>query len=221
MSFDYVHHRPEGPHRTVALTKNDPWVALTDEESESGILRVNLNWTARPPEKAGIFAKGRPPIDLDLGCFYEHADGSKGAVHAVGKRFTDEHTFGGDPLIRLDGDDRSGREAGGENLFIDLTDPSRIKRILVFAHIYEGVPYWAGADGVVTVYPASGRRFKLQLIDGDRDTRICGVAMIVNDEGRLTINRKVRYATNHRELDDVFGWGLEWHRARKDEPRKD
>lgn len=213
MSYDYIHHRPEGPDRTISLTSSDPWATLTDQESEGGIVRVNLNWTARP-EGSGRRSQRQAPIDLDLGCLYEHADGSKGAVHAIGKAFTDVHTFGGDPIIRLDGDDRSGTNASGENLFIDLTRPERIGRILVFAHLYGGVPSWAAADGVVTIYPASGRRFKLRLIDGDRYSRMCGVAMITNDEGTIRIDRKVRYATTHQDLDRAFGWGLRWDKER-------
>ncbi len=48
------------------------------------MLRVNLNWNARPagqPAGGGFLkrlaaAAGGGAIDLDLGCLYEYADGS-------------------------------------------------------------------------------------------------------------------------------------------------
>lgn len=212
MSFDYVHHRPEGPIHT--LTKTDPHASLTAQQSEGGILRVNLSWTPRPePASRSRFNRPKGPIDLDLGCLYEHADGTKGSVHALGGTFTDAYGIGQEPLIRLDRDDRHG--GIGENLLIDLTKPERIGRILVFAHLYEGVPNWARGDGVVTLYPASGRSLRVRLEDGDRNSPVCAVAMISNDNGIIAIDRKVRYATSHQELDDAFGFGLQWGRERK------
>ena len=90
-------------------------------------------------------------IDLDLACLWEFSDGSKGVVQALGNAF--QAPYQGAPIIRLDGDDRSGAVTGGENMFIDLSRVNEIRRILVFAFIYEGVPNWASADGVVTLLP--------------------------------------------------------------------
>ncbi|MFT4083252.1 MAG: hypothetical protein QM638_11765 [Nocardioides sp.] len=198
---------------TVSLTKTAPSVSLTKQESESGILRVNLNWNSRPG-KGGLF-KRSTAIDLDLGCLYEYADGSKGVVQALGNAFNDRHSFGGTPIVRLDGDDRSGTNTAGENLFVDLTEPARINRILVFALIYDGVPNWAEADGVVSVYPASGRTFDVRLEEGNPRARMCGIAMIANNGGNLTITRENRYVSGHQELDQAYGWGLRWTAGRK------
>ena len=86
-------------------------------------------------------AGGGGGIDLDLACLWEFTDGSKGVVQALGNAF--QAPYRGAPIIRLDGDDRSGSGTGGENMFIDLSRVDEIRRILVFAFIYEGVPNWA------------------------------------------------------------------------------
>jgi len=71
---------------------------------------VNLNWSqGAPPKKTGFLAKlagaGSGAVDLDLGCLYELADGSKGVVQALGNSFG---SLTSPPYISLDGDDRSG-----------------------------------------------------------------------------------------------------------------
>ncbi len=46
------------------------------------------------------------------------------------------------PFIALDGDDRSGAVAGGENLRVNGERISQIQRILVYTFIYEGAANW-------------------------------------------------------------------------------
>src|SRR3954454_4424386 len=89
----------------VRLTKAAPTVSLAKHGGSRGMLQVNLNWDARPPAKG--FFKKTIPLDLDLGCLYEFADGTKGVVQALGNAFTARNRQG-KQLLRLDGDDRSG-----------------------------------------------------------------------------------------------------------------
>lgn len=201
----------------VTLTKAAPTVSLSKQGSAGGTLRVNLNWNAQPGGRpTGLFKKASSgAIDLDLGCLYEYADGSKGAVQALGKAFRDRHTFGAEPICWLDGDDRSGSNSGGENLYVDLGHLKDIKRILVFALIYEGVPNWSAADGVVTLIPASGPQVEVRLDEANPRARMCAIAMLENTGGELSVRREVRYAGGHQELDKAFGWGMRWAAGRK------
>jgi tellurite resistance protein TerA len=213
----------------VTLTKSAPTVSLSKQGSTGGMLRVNLNWTARPvdttkPEekKGGGFLKriqnaaataagGSGAIDLDLAAMYEFMDGSKGVVQALGNTFQDRHSPPNTPVLRLDGDDRSGTNTGGENLFVDLSQASRIKRILVFAFIYEGVPNWAGADAVVTLFPATGPQIDMRLDESDNKSRFCAIALLENDGSGLAVRREVRYIRgSQREVDQAYGWGMNW-----------
>jgi tellurite resistance protein TerA len=202
---------PSGP---VVLTKAAPAVSLA--KTGGGTLRVNLNWNARPTEARGFFKKAEPSLDLDLGCLYEFTDGSKGVVQALGNAFaaTDRSTRA--PIIRLDGDDRSGAVAGGENLLIDLAQVDRIKRVLVFALIYEGAANWAGADGVATLFPASGPSVTIRLDDPREGARICAIAMLETRGGALQVRREVNYINGgQRALDEAYGWGMRWMAGRK------
>jgi tellurite resistance protein TerA len=197
----------------VTLTKAAPSVSLSKHGGVRGMLHVNLNWDARPPAK-GMFKK-YSQLDLDLGCLYEFADGTKGVVQALGNAFIAGNSTG-KQLLRLDGDDRSGSVTGGENLFVDLTDPSQIKRVLIFALIYEGAANWAAANGVATLTPAGAPPIEVLLDDPRDGARICAIALISNQNGEIVIRREVNYINGaQRALDEAYGWGMNWTRGRK------
>jgi tellurite resistance protein TerA len=203
----------------VTLTQAAPAVSLTKSGSAGGVLRVNLNWNARPAgaKKGGFLSRlaGPPSIDLDLGCLFDYADGSKGVVQALGNAFRDRHSFGADPICWLDGDDRSGANAAGENLFVRLDDVQRINRIMVFAYIYQGAADWAGADGVVTLFPVSGPQVEVRLDATGGNAGMCGIAMLERSGADLVVRREVRYVSGHDTLDQAYGWGLRWTPGRK------
>ncbi|EWM12894.1 Tellurium resistance [Kutzneria sp. 744] len=208
MAIDYSKSMGRG---TVTLTKSVPTVSLTKPATRSGTLRVNLNWNARPEGGGGLFRRAPAPIDLDLGCLYEFTDGRKGVVQALGDSFTASPKDLDAPVIRLDGDDRSGSNTEGENLFIDLAHTDRIRRILIFAFIYEGAANWAAADGVVTLYPVDGPPVVVRLDEAQHGARICAIAMLENSGGGLAVRREVNYVHGFQStLDKAYDWGLTW-----------
>jgi tellurite resistance protein TerA len=202
----------------VTLTKSAPSVSLTKQGSAGGQLRINLQWSSgAAPQKKGLFGRltgGGGGIDLDLACLWEFTDGSKGVVQALGNAF--QAPYRGAPIIRLDGDDRSGSAVGGENMFIDLSRINEIRRILVFTFIYEGVPNWASADGVVTLHPAAGPEIEVRLDESDPGSPTCVIAMLENRGGELVVQREVRYIRGGQaDVDRAYGWGMEWARGSK------
>jgi tellurite resistance protein TerA len=201
----------------VTLTKAAPSVSLTKHGGQRGVLKVNLNWTARPPAQGGFFKKlaQQTQLDLDLGCLYEFADGTKGVVQALGNAFT-AADGSGKPLLRLDGDDRTGAVSAGENLSVDLTEPSRIRRILIFALIYEGAANWAAANAIATLQPVGAPPIEVRLDDPRDGARICAIAMISQQNGEVTVQREVNYVNGaQRALDEAYGWGMNWTKGRK------
>ncbi|GJF04231.1 TerD family protein [Pseudonocardia sp. D17] len=200
----------------VTLTKAQPSVSLSKRGATGGQLRVNLQWsTGAQPVKRGLFSRGGSgAIDLDLACLWEFTDGSKGVVQALGNAF--QAPTHGVPIISLDGDDRSGSVAGGENMRIDLARVAEIRRILVFTFIYEGVPNWASADGVVTLYPATGPEIEVRLDEPDPQARTCVIAMLENRGGDLVVQREMNYIRGGQsDVDQAYGWGMQWARGRK------
>ena len=206
---------PRGP---VILTKAQPSISLVKQAVHGGLLRVNLNWTARPgaTPRCGFLRRRTSAIDLDLGCLYEFADGTKGVVQALGGAFTAAPANDSRALITLDGDDRTGAVTGGENMHIDLDRAVSIKRILVFAFIYEGTPNWSEANAVVTWYPVGSDPVVVALDEHDPRSRMCAIAMLDNTLGTLDLRREVRYVQgSQRALDEAYGWGMQWRAGRK------
>ncbi|RKS72616.1 tellurite resistance protein TerA [Motilibacter peucedani] len=199
----------------VTLTKSAPAVSLTKRGTAGGLLRVNLNWK-QPEGGGGLFRRKPKGVDLDLACLYELSSGEKGVVQALGNSFR-AHAPGVDaPVLQLDADDRSGTAAGGENLTVDLGQLPALKRVLVFAYIYEGAPNWAEADAVVTLTPAQGPQVEVRLDEHDPQARTCAIALLSNEGGELVVHREVRYVQGTQQaLDSAYGWGLQWQAGRK------
>ncbi|MFT4086036.1 MAG: Tellurium resistance [Gordonia sp. (in: high G+C Gram-positive bacteria)] len=194
----------------VTLDKNTPSISLTKRGQVQGDMRINLNWTQTAGR--GFFRKSNA-VDLDLAAMYELADGSKGVVQALGNSFGDLKR---PPFIVLDGDDRSGNSTGGENLFVNLGDVNRFRRILIFAYIYEGAPNWSSADGVVTLFPTDGPQVEVRLDSADDQAISCAIAMLTNVNGELHVNREVRYIHgSQRAVDEAYGFGMKWTTGRK------
>ncbi len=225
MAIDYTKRPPAAPAAPtppaagvslskVTLTKASPTVSLT---KQTGRLRVNLNWDARPDsgEQGGFLKRLAPPrpIDLDLGCLYELADGTKGVVQALGNAFG---SLDAPPYIWLSGDDRSGNNAAGEDLFVNLAKVAQIRRVLVFAMIYEGAPSFDRANAVVTLTPVSGPSVEVRLDERAGGARICAIALLQSDGSDLAVQREIRYIDgSQRVLDQAYGWGLKWTAGHK------
>jgi len=200
----------------VTLTKAAPSVSLAKGSGASGQMKVNLSWNPRPEGAGGgggflkKLAGGNRGIDLDLGCLYELNDGKKGVVQALGNAFG---SLDRPPYVQLDGDDRTG--GGGENMTINLDRLSEIRRILVFAFIYEGVPAWDKADGVVTLHPQGSAPIEVRL-DESSGSRMCAIALLEANGGQLSVRREVQYIQGAQDaLDRAYGWGMDWSPGRK------
>ncbi|MGC0420267.1 TerD family protein [Embleya sp. AB8] len=196
----------------VTLTKAAPLVSLSKEGITGSRMRVNLNWVQAAPGR-GMLKRLMGPTDLDLCCLWELNDGSKGIVQALGNMFGSADT---PPYVFLDGDDRTGANTAGENLFINLDHKSNFKRLLIFAFIYKGVTF-DDAQAVVTLTPATGPELEIRLDETGGAARSCAVALVENRGGELTIQREVRYIKgNQQKVDEAYGWGLRWRAGTKD-----
>lgn len=180
-----------------------------------GEILVNLNWNSKPA-KQGFFASllsGNSGIDLDLGCLFELKDGRKGAVQALGNAFG---SYNQPPFIMLDGDDRTGAAAAGENLRINGNQIANIKRVLVYTFIYEGVANWQQADATVTIKYPGAEDLIVKMDTFNSTNKMCGLALLenVNDE-TFSVEKIVQFFPGHEALDRAYNWGMRWTPGRK------
>ena len=188
-------------------------VNLTKKSSSGlGEILVNLNWNTG---KKGFLSSllGSSGIDLDLGCLYEMKDGRKGAVQALGNAFG---SLQYPPFISLDGDDRTGAAAAGENLRINGNKIAEIKRILVYTFIYEGIANWKQADAVVTIKYPGAEDIIVRMDEFNSRDIMCGLVLFENrDDETFSVEKIIRFFPGHQELDKAFGWGMNWKPGRK------
>lgn len=195
----------------VTLTKDKPSVSLAKKANGFGQLEINLDWTQTGGAKKGIFGTRGKAIDLDLGCFFEMSDGTVGAVQALGNTFG---SYDRAPFIELAGDDRTGQVAGGEWMRINGAQWQNMRRVLVYAFIYEGVPNWASADGVVTIHIPDSGPVEVKL-DEASNLGMCAVAEITNDNGGLKFSREVKYFQAHPQMSEHYRYPLQWRAGSK------
>ncbi|MFJ9868933.1 TerD family protein [Streptomyces sp. NPDC101165] len=213
---------PAAPVRLskVTLTKAAPSVSLAKQGGTSGAMRVNLNWQVRKqfPGWGGRWGGGQGDLDLDLCALYELADGRKGVVQALGNAFG---SLNRPPYIHLDGDDRTGAVASGENLTVNLDHKQDFRRILVFVTIYEGAASFADLHATVTLQPQHGAPIDFSLDECTIPSTVCALALITNTGGDLVVQREARYlvpergVSPQRTIDHAYGWGMNWTPGRK------
>ncbi|MFG2731733.1 TerD family protein [Streptomyces canus] len=207
----------------VTLTKSAPSVSLAKQGGTSGAMRVNLNWQVRKQFSGWGGKRGRAvamhaDLDLDLCALYELADGRKGVVQALGNAYGALHQ---PPYIHLDGDDRTGALASGENLTVNLDHKRDFRRILVFVTIYEGARSFADLHATVTLQPQYGAPIDFSLDECTVPSTVCALALITNTGDDLVVQREARYlvpdrgVSPQRTVDHVYRWGMNWTPGRK------
>lgn len=174
-----------------------------------GEILINLNWDQ--PKKRFLFTP--KPIDLDLGCLYELKNGRKGTVQALGNAFGN---LNAEPWIALDGDDRTGASAAGENLRINGAKIPEIKRVLVYTFIYEGAANWQTANGVVTLRYPGNEDVIVRMDEYNNARRMCAIALLENngDDG-FSVEKQVSFFDGHAQMDKAYNWGMRWVPGRK------
>lgn len=190
--------------KKVELRKGQK-INLAKKGSELGEVIINLNWNQR--QKKSFFF-GNTSIDLDLGCLFELKNGAKGCIQALGRTFGSYSQL---PYIMLDGDDRTGAVAGGENIRINGRHISEIKRILVYTFIYEGAANWKEADGVVTIKCPGSQEVVVRMDEYGSLQKMCVIALLENvNDDTFCIEKLIQFCNGHREMDRMFNWGLRW-----------
>ncbi|GAB3391876.1 TerD family protein [Azotobacter armeniacus] len=194
----------------ITLDKSRSSISLEKKsDGDFGEIKMNLNWN-RPNTSGGFFSGllGRSSgVDLDVGCLFEMQDGRKGVIQALGNAFGN---FNSSPFIHLMGDDRTGSVSDGEWLRINGKEWRNIRRVLVYAFIYEGVPNWKATDGVVTLFAPGQLPIEVRVSEEGGNLNCCAIALLENVSGSVKVCREVRFFQDQQKLDHAYQWGLRW-----------
>lgn len=198
----------------VSLTKEKPSISLAKRDN-FGEIKINLNWNQGSAASGGMFggmfskSKG---VDLDLGAFVELQDGSKGVVQALGNTFG---RLNSEPFVELQGDDRTGQVTDGEWLHVNGREWKKIRQVLIYAFIYEGVASWDKTDGVVTLHIPEQPPIETRLTEGSNRHNMCAIARLVNENGAIKVERINQFFSGHKDMDNALGWGFRWSAGSK------
>jgi tellurite resistance protein TerA len=180
---------------------------LSKEEKEKVRVDINLNWNSQQSPKAGFFNRLFTPSapDLDLGCMYELTDGSKGVIQPLDKNFG---SLSRPPYIFLDKDDRTGAAADGENMVI--VRPDTIKRVLIFAMIYQGAQDFRTVEGRLRLRVSNGKDIHIALNNPSDNLTWCAAAMITSTPSGVKVTKEEQYFSWPDKADDYYGFGFTW-----------
>lgn len=176
-----------------------------DKSANSKPIHINLNWHVPKASGLGGLLGMKKSADLDLGCMWELADGSKGVIQPLGRRFGSKVQ---PPFIYLDQDDRSGSSANGENMY--LFRPETLRRCVIFAMIYEGSSNFTEVEGRVTLSDGRGTEIEVRMDAPQPSRTFCAVCSIEHMSGDIQIRKEEMYFRDHEECDHHFGFGFRW-----------
>lgn len=197
--------RPQREGLLVSITTVGPEQKVSLSKGE-GTVDVYFSWST--------------PVDVDLACMYELSDGTKGTVQAL----KPNPNFGNlrhRPFIRLRNDDRTGQKKGGgeELLQINLAHASAIRKLLVFAYVFDRGGTWRTVrNGAVNIgHPTQGNfdfrvgrnRYGLPR-RGRRTSRSCVLlTMERSSQGDLEMTlRGTYFKGTHQQISDAYGMGI-------------
>ncbi len=216
----------------TAQPTTPPYVTIERPHQGFGDVQVHLTWSVpkvSPAEapaapKKGLLSglvrggSGAVPharLDLDLCALYELSDGYRGVVQALGGNLG---SYNAAPFLQLMGDSREGNAEGAatEILRINGNRWDEVRRILIYAMIFEGVPNWAKALGRATIKVPDQLPVGIKLDQNVNNMRVCSIALLENRHGKMAIHKRVETFKNPRELDEAYQWALQWKAGIKD-----
>lgn len=210
-----------GDVKRINLAKDASGKTLSQE------IVINLNWTKqRKDDKgSGLFGTlkkliaGNEGIDLDLGCFYELRNGVKMVIdgvqfaHGQGggrSQLSKQGRYTGQPWVWHSGDDRSG--AGeGENIFLNPSGISELKRLTIYCFIYQGVANWSQTNAKATIKVPGNPEIIVEMGQQISNKMMCALADISFDgsEG-VSVKKLISFHSGHSDCDIANNWGLQW-----------
>ena len=197
----------------VTLEKSGQSAKISLDKGSREIV-INLNW----PQRAG------EAIDIDLGVFYELRSGRKMVIDGLQfsrnrggprDRETNQGCFTSAPWIWHMGDDRSGAVSTGENIYVNPDGASELRRIIVYAFIYQGAARWSTTSAVVTV-KVPNQEIAIEMGRQTDARTFCALAELTFTGGsEISVKKLVTFHGGHSDCDKAYGWGMRWNAGSK------
>jgi tellurite resistance protein TerA len=188
-------------------------IALSPGPNGFGTIYVGCSWNLRRAKDSSFFGKllGRTKaikVDLDLGCLYELQDGSRGALQAFGKN---HGSFDHAPFISLSHDERTGAAPGDdESMRINGTGWQNIKRMVIYAYIYDGAVDWSRVRPEICVKVPGNNALSVKPQVHLQNLSVVAICLVENVRNGFKLTNLTEYFPGQSEMDRAYGFGLQW-----------
>lgn len=190
---------PEGNHH-LSITRPEHAWPLPDSDFCAG-LTVELIWQSR---LGGAHGRARY-LELELGCFYEAVDGTRGILQCWDARGHIDRA----PFIRLE-DAKMVDGVGHQTLAIADQHRAKIKHLQLYAFIPNGSANWAMASVAMTTTLGDYTPVSMTIENGKDGQAIVAMMTIDQSQQSIVATHQARFAPRHPDLDILFGWGMTW-----------
>ncbi len=169
---------------------------INPREGGLGKIIIGAAWENIALENSGFLNKlikkaTRQGVDIDLGCLYELQDGSRGAIQAFGDMFGH---FDEAPYISLSEDERTGDKDGfDEHINLNGLHWDKIKRLLVYVYIYNGVPNWAALRPQIQISIAAEHPMVVTPNVHKSELSVCAITMLENVRNGIKLTNHTEY----------------------------
>lgn len=183
-------------------------------------IKITLNWS---DGRKGFFGFLRSAVDLDLGCFIELEDGSLWCIDGLqfsrglgGGRHEQSRqgSFDLAPYVWHYGDVREG--GSGETIFVNPEELAKIRRILVYTFIYDGVAQWAQTNAVATLTVPGIETVEIKMGQQESDRRFCALASFEFARDAITIEKLVTFFNGHKDCARAYNWNFKFTSGSKE-----
>lgn len=204
---------PVGLKDTDFLGNPGESIALSPGPNGFGEIYIGCAWHLRQVKNVSFFGKllgltRSVQVDLDLGCMYELQDGSKGALQAFGE---EDGNFDTAPFIHLSHDERSGAAEGDDEfMLINGAAWQNIKRVVIYAYIYDGAIDWSRVRPEICVKIPGNNSLSVKPQVHLQNLSVVAICLIENIRNGFKLTNLTEYFPGQPEMDRAYGFGLQW-----------
>ena len=205
---------------------------LKSKSSSSGIV-INLNWKTSADLDLGCFYELKAANSNSGGGGFFGAllgGGNQGGQKSVidglqfangqggpRSRVTKQGCYDQKPWIWHQGDDLSGSASNdGEYIHINPQGFSDMKRIDIYAMIYEGAARWDQTGAVITIKVPGNPDVIVNMGNHSKRDMHCVIASLdFQGNNQIKVTKRVTFHNGHEACDRAYSWGMRWRAGRK------
>jgi len=205
----------------MILTNSGDSKSIALPDKIDGEICIRLTWTK--DTNAGFIQRilGGDSVDLDLGCYYELANGNRTLIDclqfaaeapAPRSEQSKQGCYDHEPYIWHTGDNRGRDKDHAEVLLVNPDGLDAIKCITVYAYIFDGPASWNAFGAKISLIIPGCEEITVSIEGDGSKNRFCAAMHIeISDAPKsITVTKLGTLHLGHSDCDQAYGWGLHY-----------